>query len=133
MLLCKLLSFQFLCLIQFSLKVGVSWLECAKFGQRSDRILKLLHQVLALAAEVEGFDMVRSHVHDLLGDGNDGLELLDLEFADAKVCKARELESLQLLRTLLKLISCLILSQEVVSDVAEVKVAVDFLVNFCCL
>ena len=97
MLLCKLLSFQFLCLIQLSLKVGISWLECAKFGQRSDRILKLLHQVLALAAEVQGFDMVRSHVHDLLGDGNNGLELLDLEFADAKVCKARELESLQLL------------------------------------
>ena len=133
MLLCKLLSFQFLCLIQLSLKVSVSWLECAEFGQRGDRILKLLHQVLALAAEVKGFDVVRSHVHDLLGDSNDGLELLDLEFADAKVCKARELESLQLIRALLKLISCLILSQEVVSDVAEVKVAVDFLVNFCCL
>jgi len=76
--------------------------------------------------------MVRSHVHDLLGDGDDGLVLLDLEFADAEVGETSKFEGLQLLHALLELIGVLILSQEIVGHVTEVKVPIDFLVDLGC-
>ena len=99
-------------------------------GQGCYRIVVLLNQVLALATEVERFWMVRSHVLDLLSDGNDRLVLLHLELADAEIGEACQFESMELCHSVLEFFRFRILAQEVVINVAKVEVPIHFLVNF---
>ena len=118
-------------MLKFSLKITVFRLQLAQFGQGDDRLVEIFHQVLALTPEVECFRMSWIHVHDLLCDTNDGLVVFCFEFADAKVGEAGKFELVQLVCALLEFFGVLVFSQEVVSNVAEVKFAIDLLVDFC--
>ena len=79
------LLFQAFGLLEFILKVGIVWLKGTKVGQCSYRVVVLFNQILTLTAEEERFWMVRSHVLDLLGDGDYRLVLLHLKLADAEI------------------------------------------------
>lgn len=122
--------FQFLGVLELSLEVVIFGLQRAQLCQRGDRVVELFDEVLGLASEKESFGVVRGHVHDLVSNGDHRLIFLHLEFADDKVREAGKLELVQLVHRCFKLLRVFILFLEVVRDVAEVKVAIDFLVDF---
>ena len=74
--------------------------------------------------------MIRSHVLDLLSNSYHRLILLHLKLADAKICEASNFQGMELGHSVLKFFSISIFAQEVVIDVAKVKVSIHFLVNF---
>lgn len=82
--------------------------------------------------EVEGLCVVWSHINDLVSDCDARLVFLQLEFADDEVRETCQLESIQVFCCLLELIGALVFFLEIVAGVAEVEVAIDFLVDFRC-
>lgn len=120
-------------MVQLCLEVLIFRLETAQFSQCFDSVVELFDHVLAFAPEKERFWVVGCHVHDLLRDGDDGLVLLHLELAHDQVGEARQLERVELAHGRLVLLTFSILFLEVVRHVAEVEVAIDFLVDLRCL
>ena len=118
-------------MLKFRLEIVVFGLQLAQFRESHNRLVEIFHQVLALTAEVECLGMSRVHVHDLLRDAYDGLVLFHLELADAQVGEAGQLQLIELVCALLEFFTVLVFSQIVVGDVAEVKFAIDLLVDFC--
>ena len=93
-------------------------------------IVVLFNQVLTLTTEEERFLMIWSHVLDLLRNGYHRLVLLHLKLAHAQICEAGDFQGVELGHSVLKFFSIGIFAQEVVIDVAKVKVSIHFLVNF---
>ena len=99
-------------------------------GQCSYRIVVFFNQILAFSAEEECFWMIWSHILDLLRDSYHRLVLLHLKLAHAKISEASNFQGMELGHSVFKFFSISIFAQEVVIDVAKVKVSIHFLVNF---
>ena len=74
--------------------------------------------------------MIWSHVLDLLSNSYHRLVLLHLKLAHAKISEASNFQGMKLGHSVLEFFSISIFAQEVVIDVAKVKVSIYFLVNF---